>query len=277
MSRVRWMTLFLVVLACAACSRKPTTYEGRLYYTVEQGNRCRIEWVDPEGTRVEVLPGQTEEVRSPAVSPDGRSLALLKGTPLRVHVLDLVQGGDQQVSETRDTASRAAWAPVGRQLAYLCHTPEGRTRLVLHPLGGEPRVVREALNLGLPTWSPVGSRILYSEVDAAGVPRLYSQALEGGQRELVLQGASQPAMATLGTQVAVVLDDKLQLHDLYSRERRILVDQPGIESPSWSPTGKKLAFVREGQVWTVGVDGSGLRQVTRSESPILDVCWGKGL
>jgi len=277
MSGVRWVALIMGVLACVACSRRPTTYEGRLYYTVEQAYHFRIEWVDPQGDRVEVLLGQTEEARSPSVSPDGRSLAYLKGSPPLVQVLDLVGGTEEQVSMTRETPSRVAWAPVGRKLAYLCHSSGKKTRLVTQTIGGKPRLLREAQSLGLPTWSPVSSRILYPEVDAAGVSRIYSQKLDGSERELVLQGASHPSMATLGTQVAVVLDDKLQLHDLYSRERRVLVDQPGIESPSWSPNGKELAFVREGQIWIVGVDGSGLRQVTRSESPILDVSWGKGL
>ncbi len=276
MNRARWIVVLLLVLLGAACSRRPTTFEGRLYYTVEQAGHFRIEWVDPEGSSTEVLLGENEEARSPAVSPDGKSLAYLKGSPPRVHVLDLVYMADQQASMTRDTPSRPAWSPVGQQLAYLCYPMGGKTQLVVQPAGGKPRVLYEALNLGIPTWHPGGSRILYPEVDASGTSRIYSQKLDGSERDLVLNGATQVSMATLGTEAAVVLDDKLQLYDLYSRKLSVVVDQPGIDSPTWSPSGKQLGFVREGQVWTVAVDGSALRQITNSESSILDVSWGRG-
>lgn len=45
---------------------------------------------------------------------------------------------------------------------------------------------------------------------------------------------------------------------------------PG-ESPAFSADGRRIAFVRDGDVWTIGVDGRGLERVTRTaareESP----------
>jgi len=277
MKNLRWIAWLCLMVLGVACSSQPPTVVGRLYYTVEEVGHFRIEWTDPAGTQVHRLLGGPEEARSPAVAPDGRSLAYLRGSPPRVHILDLVTNSDRQVSQTRDTVSRPAWDQTGRRLAYLLFANRAKVRLVLQWAGGEAEVLHQALSLGLPTWSPVGSRILFSESDYSGTTRLLSLRVEGGDPELVLEGATQPTMGTMGTQIAVILEDKLQLCDLFTRQCRVLVDQPGISSPTWSPAGNQLAFVRDGQVWTVNLDGSGLQQVTRSESPILDVSWGKGI
>jgi len=277
MRSLRWIAWLCLMAVGLACSSRPPAVDGRLYYTIQEKGHFRIEWTDPAGTLVHPLLGGQEEARSPVAAPDGRSLAYLRGSPPRVHILDLVTNSDRQVSQTRDTVSRAAWDRTGRRLAYLGFPRRGKVRLVLQWAGGEAEVLYQALNLGLPTWSPVGSRILVTETDYSGTTRLLSMRVEGGEPEVVLEGATQPAMGTTGTEIALIREDKLQIGDLFTRQCRVLVDQPGITSPSWSPTGSQLAFVREGQVWTVNLDGGGIRQVTRSEIPILDVSWGKGL
>ena len=38
-----------------------------------------------------------------------------------------------------------------------------------------------------------------------------------------------------------------------------------ISSPSWSPDGQKLAFIRGGDVWTIGIDGSGEKNLTNGK------------
>ncbi len=276
MNNLRWIAWLCLMVLGLACSSQPPAVDGRLYYTIQETGHFRIEWTDPAGAQVHPLLGGQEEARSPAAAPDGRSLAYLRGSPPRVHILDLVTNSDRQVSQTRDTVSRPAWDQTGRRLAYLRFPRRAKVRLVLQWAGGDTEVLYQALNLGLPTWSPVGSRVLFSETDYSGRTRLLSMRVEGGEPEVVLEGATQPTMGTTGTQIALIRDDKLQLCDLFTRQCRVLVDQPGIGSPSWNPTGSQLAFVREGQVWTVNLDGGGIRQVTRSEIPILDVCWGKG-
>jgi TolB protein len=56
-------------------------------------------------------------------------------------------------------------------------------------------------------------------------------------------------------------------------------DAQGCNHPVWSPDGKKIAFIRshsnivDGEVYTVNVDGTGLRQVTDAPG-VDDVDWG---
>jgi Tol biopolymer transport system component len=48
---------------------------------------------------------------------------------------------------------------------------------------------------------------------------------------------------------------------------------PG-ESPAFSADGRRIAFVRKGDVWVLGLDGSGLRQVTRTAAVEESPDWG---
>jgi len=48
---------------------------------------------------------------------------------------------------------------------------------------------------------------------------------------------------------------------------------PG-ESPSWSADGRRIAFVRDRDVFTVGVDGTGLARITRTAAAEESPDWG---
>lgn len=275
MKSLRLSCLLVLVLLGSACSRQPTTYEGRVYYTVQESSHFRIEWTAPEGGSAHRVLEEADEARSPSVSPEGRKLAYLRGSPPQVHVLDLRSQEDERISEPGGTNSRPSWCPTGRNLAYLRYREGGKVQLVLQPLGGKPKVLCEAQNLGLPVWSTMGARILYPEIDAAGTVHLYSRRADGSDPELLLEGADQLSMGSEGSGMALVLADKLQIYDLFQKKMSVVLDKAGITSPTWSPSHKQLAFVRDRQVWTVGLDGSEPRQVTRAEVPVLDVAWGK--
>ena len=50
-----------------------------------------------------------------------------------------------------------------------------------------------------------------------------------------------------------------------------------VQTPAWSPDGRKLAFVSErdgnAEIYVMNADGSGLRNVTRTSSDDLDPAW----
>jgi len=56
-------------------------------------------------------------------------------------------------------------------------------------------------------------------------------------------------------------------------------DAQGCNHPTWSPDGTKIAFIRshnnndDGEVYTVNVDGTGLKQVTNAHE-VDSVDWG---
>jgi Tol biopolymer transport system component len=39
-------------------------------------------------------------------------------------------------------------------------------------------------------------------------------------------------------------------------------------SPAWSPDGRKLVFIRRGDVWTIDADGTHARRITRFHADV---------
>src|SRR5207302_5762664 len=50
-------------------------------------------------------------------------------------------------------------------------------------------------------------------------------------------------------------------------ERRVTPDGT---SPNWSPDGMRLTFVKDGSVWVVNRNGTGLTQLTFERPPVVD-------
>lgn len=127
-------------------------------------------------------------------------------------------------------------------------------------------------------WSPAGDQLLLQRMLVApdsSRPPDYSQpsaiflaSLEGTELSQVAPaGSSAPDWSTTG-EIAFARSSDLYLVRLGGPPRRLTYR--GGSSPSWSPHGTKLAFVRGADVYVIGRDGRGLRRVTRrgGDSPV---------
>ena len=117
-------------------------------------------------------------------------------------------------------------------------------------------------------WSPAGNRLLLSRQlgpggsDSSGI---YLASLDGTELSQVApDGLGSPDWSSTG-RIAFVRRADIWLTRLGGTPRRLT--HRGGYSPSWSPHGSKLAFVRgvggRDEVFLVGRDGDGLRRLTR--------------
>jgi TolB protein len=126
-----------------------------------------------------------------------------------------------------------------------------------------------------PTWSPTGAQLAFTS-DRSGRPQIYVVGADGLTPRLISRG-SHCDRATWSpapfNELAFVCRSgpgfDINIYDFASGETRQITFGEGTnESPSYAPNGRHLAFVstRSGgsQIYTVGRDGRGLRQVTRS-------------
>jgi eukaryotic-like serine/threonine-protein kinase len=214
----------------------------------------------------------------PALSPDGRSVAFVSNRDGHYNVyVGLVRGG-QLVQITHDASmkSRPAWSPDGSTLAYAQMNDSGTMDIwEVAALGGSPRKV--VLNATDPAWTPDGRSLAYvNMVDGT----LWICGVEGENPRLLARTdpthiAAEPRVSPDGKMVAVVARvvgpyGELGVADVSTGKFRLLTHDSALAlSPAWSPDNRTIYFSssRGGtlNIWKIGADGSGLRQVTAGE------------
>jgi TolB protein len=105
---------------------------------------------------------------SPAVSPDGRKVAMVldkNGTP-NLYVVDIDGGNVKQLTLGKDDVSAPSWSPNSQELVFA--TRSGRATLTkININGGSPQKLRVFGgdiygNLTQPDWSPDGKSIVFT-------------------------------------------------------------------------------------------------------------------
>lgn len=216
----------------------------------------------------------------PALSPDGRSVAFISNRDGHYNIyVGLVRGGEL-VQITHDAAmkSRPMWSPDGSTLAYGQLNESGTMDVwEVAALGGPPRKV--VLNAADPTWTPDGRSLIYGDY-ADGQIWLCGVSGEN-PRLLVRMGADQIAtelrVSPDGKMVAMAVrssgggpNGRLGVAEVSTGKVRLLTeDITTTLSPAWSPDSRFIYFAssRGGtlNIWKMGADGKGLRQITAGE------------
>jgi len=202
--------------------------------------------VRPNGKSRHVL---SHEYTAQSWSSNGRRI-LAYGGPTSLAILDdrgrLVRAlpvGGRFLNE-------ADWSPDGKWVAGLsesCPHPEICADLrILRTDGSEERTL-------------VAGSVLPPSVDLVF-------DWSPGSKSIAFNGSASPAQGgTPGYQGIVIV----------SLTGRTLTPEAlrNASDPSWAPNGKRLAFSRDGQIYTAGADGSGLKQLTRGAIRSFSPSW----
>jgi Tol biopolymer transport system component/DNA-binding winged helix-turn-helix (wHTH) protein len=240
---------------------------------------------------VPALGGEARQITAagfnPGVSPDGRLVVYeQQGWLLTV---DADGGEPRRLVRRRGLRfvwSMPAFSPDGQWIAYFTPTAgPGRGDIWIVPVdGGDPRRLTDGqLEAGAPAWSPDGREIIFWSRHG-GSQSLWAVPASGGEPRPLTSGAGDddhPAISPDGGTIVFTNTRNryvLTALDPASGAERALLDRHQLTwVPQVSPDGSRIAFFHPAgahfHVFTVGIDGEGLRQVTRGEGINIQPRW----
>jgi len=253
--------------------------------------------IRPDGSALRQLTATPADEMEPSLSPDGRSVVYAQqaaagrcdGCPQTLWRVSVDGGTPQQL--TRHTFEDAApfdqnptWSPDGTQIAFQRSRAAAPVRLLTMPAdGGTPRDLH-VKGAALPAWGP--TRIAVANWS---IPRLVVETVDPttGAVHVVATGGRTDAEALAWSsagRLAYLYDDargrafigiagsKTKPLDLSAH----LPPHARVAGLAWSPDGSRFAFAATdanglGEIYTIGVDGTGLEQLTRNVDALYDV------
>jgi eukaryotic-like serine/threonine-protein kinase len=206
----------------------------------------------------------------PAISPDGRSVAV----SVRGRTTDLwirrEDGTRQKIIAEGDAVWRASWTADGESLAFISVSNTARASAAKAFVARADGVgtARQLLTHGFPVWevelSRDGQWVVFRADEERGANRLHARRLEGDTTVSPLNmdrlmGTNQVSLSPDGRWLAwATLDDDggaevyvASFPDMGSR--RLVSPRQGGTSPRWSRSGRELFFESGGMLVSVAV------------------------
>ena len=233
---------------------------------------------DYDGAAVRRITTNRQLNLTPVWSPDARAIAYTsyrRGYP-DLFVALIYQGVQQEPTSGGTQNWLPMFSPDGTRIVFTS-SRDGNPELYIMNRDGS--AVRRLTNHPAidtsPTWSPTGTQIAFTS-DRAGQPQIYIVGADGLNLRRLTTAESYADRPTWSpapfNEIAFAARTgpgyDIKVYELASGvTRQITFGEGSNESPSYSPNGRHLAFTstRAGrtQVFTIGRDGRGVRQVTR--------------
>jgi Tol biopolymer transport system component len=229
---------------------------------------------------------------SPSFSPDGGALAYAscsgnEGAPVcDLYRLPLdselrASGAAQPLTRQGSNNIGLAWTRDGRSILYSADFDLWRVRAD----GGAPPERVELAGAAFPSTASGRDRLAF--VRPTGTGDIY-RVQAGGPPTPVIASSfwdSFPQYAPDGRRFAFSSsrpNNEIWLADADGRNPTQFTHGPGHSqgTPGWSPDGRSIAFDSEAEdhnvdIWTLGVDGSGLRQITHDPANDIMPSWSR--
>ena len=175
--------------------------------------------------------------------------------------------------------NRPSFSPDGRKIVFRSdrapHAGDNEIYVINVDGTGLRRLTTHPADDVSPTWSPSGAQIAFAS-DRTGRPQIYTMNADGTGVERLTLNESEADRPTWSpapyNEMAFTARTgswyDIKKIDMATRQvTQITFSQGSNESPAFSPTGRHLAFTstRTGskQIFLIGRDGRGLKQVTR--------------
>lgn len=250
--------------------------------------------MDMDGTNIRQLTNDRSLAMSPAWDPSGRSLVF---TSYRLRVpdlfmIDVFSRRVTQVTRREELETSPKFMPDGSSIVASQAIGRG-SDLTVYSLDGKilRKLTSSAGSIDVsPSFSPDHSQIVFCS-DRAGGPQIYVMSADGAGAHRVSFVSSNyctsPVWSPKGDKLAFVCraDQGFNLFvtGIDGGNALQLTSGGNNEDPEWSPDGRYLVFsstLGRGSIPSIAlmrVDGSNIRELTRSRSGDYDPAWGPQL
>jgi Tol biopolymer transport system component len=266
--------------------------DGRQLLTLEAQERSEVHKLDLKTHQLALyLPGfaATDVRRIPSTD----AIAYIESHGRETKVWRCREDGTERLQLTAPPLDvlRIAPSPDGKQIALMAKMPDERWRIYLVPSGGGPlrAVTPENQSVADPTWSPVGSEIMFGAVPdwwpggSTMRPAVSIVAVDGGKTRVV-PGSDDlwsPRWSPDGRYVIAMTRDftKLMLFDFVTRRWTELANGGGFDYPEWYPNSEYVYVTdhsrNHARLMRIGRASGKQEEVLDLESvnPKAQVCW----
>jgi Tol biopolymer transport system component len=203
---------------------------------------------------------------SPAWSPDGRRLAFYseRDGNAEIYVMSADGTGVTRVTNTKADEGYPAWSPDGRTISFDSDRDGNFDVFAMNPDGSNVRpLTRHPARDVSATWSPDGSKIVFMSDRDGGFDAYEAAANPAASATRVTRTGSAwfPVLSPDAKSLAFhVGRDVHTLPSAGGEPRRLTIDPANGMYPSWSPDGRRIAFMtwRNGrsELFTMNADGT---------------------
>ncbi|MEO5937059.1 MAG: protein kinase, partial [Terriglobales bacterium] len=210
-----------------------------------------LTWMEPGGKKLGIL-GEKASFRHPAVSPDGKTVAVsLDSSPSKAEIwlYELARGIRTRLTFTQGVARTPIWSPDGKSVAYH-EVGKGMKRKAISGFGQEEMLVESQGGAYPQGWSPDGRYLAYMGFSGGLGPRLSVYDFQEKKAKAVLKTAFPeviPDFSPDGRWIAYSSNEsgtmEIYVVPFPSVEAKFQISTTGGTQPLWAPDGKTIYYV----------------------------------
>lgn len=289
--RLAVAALAAIVLATAGCGGNEEARPDLAFVSTRDGDYAIFEMNADGGAQRRLSPRQDGDVTSPARlffqinpawSPDATRIAFAsrRAETFDVYVMNADGTGTRQLTSGKQNDSHPTWSADGSRIAF----ERDGDIFVMNADGSEATRISDATaEEGEPAWSPDGEWIVYVRRTPGTASReLWLMRSDGTERRgLTSQNATvaTPAWSPDSSRIAFASNEGGEVYELFT----IGVDGNGLRSvaptasdnfePSWSPDGETIAYFEDGAIYAVELGGGEIEKHTDAANNDSSPVW----